>query len=507
VISTGIEALDDRLGALKPGQLYSFFGPAASGKSIVALHYLMEGLSRGERCVLITPAEPAMIDSRAIYMGRGGGTLMQHPQLRIVRVGERAPASGGESPREVLEEWLGTRSADTRPARIVFDGIEGLPAYARTPHALIHELKQLLERTGATAYALVQTTRGPSVDMHAHEPILSHSAGAFRLHVRGSGERRFEFITAPHGAFRTDTFPFSLRVGAGFTEEISLETPQASAAERRTVIVLDEIGALPEDVLESLRQSYQLEVLGSSTGALSRLSEGRYGALILTVDPFEETRAFDLVYALRREGSAAPIVCAAPSRGLRSTTRSRGLRAGADDFFVTDLPSAEMVERIQMAWVRGSHRRSGFSQIGQIMQPVGDDGSIRPMSRPEFMEAMSTLLAEQPPLFFCYLEFTVPFGRAATVWSSLRSRLRTGDGDLIGLISDRVFGCALDRITAEQTLRVMDRIRAAHPDLHAAEDVLVLASPVDAATIRRRLVLDSDPVEPVSQVSALEPAG
>jgi hypothetical protein len=45
------------------------------------------------------------------------------------------------------------------------------------------------------------------------------------------------------------------------------------------------------------------------------------------------------------------------------------------------------------------------------MQPaVDDDGLIRPMTRSEFTEAMSTLLAEQPPLFFCYLEFTVPFG-------------------------------------------------------------------------------------------------
>jgi hypothetical protein len=164
------------------------------------------------------------------------------------------------------------------------------------------------------------------------------------------------------------------------------------------------------------------------------------------------------------------------------------------------------VERIQLAWVRGSHRRSGFSQIGQIMQPVGSDGGIRPMTRSEFGEAMATLLAEQPPLFFCYLEFRVPFGTSSTVWTSLRSRLRTGDGDLIGMISDGVFGCALDRITAEQTLRVMQRIRAAHPDLQEASDVLVLASPVDAAAIRRRLEIDTPDGVSAPPASAL-PAG
>lgn len=505
MISTGIEALDDRLGALRPGQLYSFFGPAASGKSIIALHFLLEGLERGERCVLVTPAEPAMIESRAVYIGRGGGSLLQHPSMRIVQTDGDAAAHNGNV-RDTLEQWLGAGAQDARPTRVVFDGIESFPEYARTPHALMQELKHLLERTGATAYALIQTPRGSGLNVQGHDSILNHSAATFCLHVRESGERRFEFVATPSGAFRTDNFQFSLRVGAGFVEEVSLEMPQASPAERRRVIVLDEIGALPEDVLLSLRKSYDLEILTSSIGALGRLSEGRYGALVLTVDPFEETRAFDLVYALRREGNAAPIVCAAPSRGLRSTTRSRGLRAGADDFFVTDLPDSEMVERIQLAWVRGSHRRSGFSHIGQIMQPVGSDGSIRPMTCSEFTEAMSTLLAEQPPLFFCYLEFQVPFGTASTVWTSLRSRLRTGDGDLIGLISDRVFGCALDRITAEQTLRVMERIRAAHPDLKEAGEVVVLASPIDAAAIRRRLALDPQDGALSPHASAL-PAG
>ena len=231
----------------------------------------------------------------------------------------------------------------------------------------------------------------------------------------------------------------------------------------------------------------------SASGALGSLSAGRYGTLVITVDPFDEARTFDLIFALRREGNAAPIVCVAPSRGLRSTTRSKGLRIGADDFSVADLPPAELVERIHMAWMRGTHRRTGPSQIGQILQPLNGDGSMRPMTRTEFLQAMGTLVAEQPPLFFCYLEFSLQAGAASQVWPSLRGNVRIGDGYIVGALTERRFACALDRITPEQTQRVIERIRAAHPALGGLGDVLVIPSPGATDRIRERLAEWSAP--------------
>jgi len=492
VITTGTEALDHRLGHLRPGALYVFFGSATSGKSVLGLHFLMDGLARGEQCLLVTSDEPAMLESRAAYLGAGVGMLTQNPRLRVLHARDLESAVPTASPPRRLEHLLRTKSRDLPESRIVFDGIDSLPEYARRPQAFIDELTRLLERTGATAYALLRTPSDLDGDIHGNDPILSHSEGAFRLLVKGTGERRFQFLKAPPGALRADDFQFSLRIGAGFIEEIVLEQPQVTPLERQTVIVLDEIGALSEEVISSLRLNYQLELLRSPAGTLSRLSAGRYGTLVISVDPFDESRAFDLVFALRREGTAVPIVCAAPSRGLRSTTRSRGLRAGADDFFVTDMAASEVAERIQLAWQRGSHRRSGFSQAGQFMQPVRHDGSVRPMTRPEFLQAMSMLLAEKPLLYFCYLEFRVPPGSAELVWSALRSRLRTGDGDLIGQISDRHYACMLDRITVDQTRRVMARLRDAHQDLRAADEVVITMSPTDASLIRAHLGLPDE---------------
>jgi PleD family two-component response regulator len=266
-----------------------------------------------------------------------------------------------------------------------------------------------------------------------------------------------------------------------------MTAPDMSPADRKRVLVLDELGVIAPEVLSGLSDLYDVQELRSAAGALESLSAGRYGALVMTVDPFDDNRAFDLVFALRKEGNAAPIVFIAPSRDLRSTTRSRGLRVGGDDFFVADLPATEIVERIQLAWLRGSHRRTGLSQTGQIGQPLNGDGQPRPMTRPEFMQALRTLVEVQPPLFFCYVEFRVPLGSQDVVWPALRTRVRIGEGDIVGTLGEDHFACVLDRITPEQTTRVLDRIRAAHTSLHSLFDLVVIPSPIRVDDVRARL--------------------
>ncbi|HEX6309318.1 MAG TPA: RAD55 family ATPase [Longimicrobiales bacterium] len=490
--STGIEAVDGRLGGLEAGSTYAFFGPPAAGKSVLGLHFLISGLERGERCILVTREDDASIDSRAAYLGHGPGTLSEHPQFRIVRLPEPdARLAGRPGEGYGLVQWLGREIGRDPAARLVLDDVDSLADYSDTPRAQLQDLMRLAARTGATIYALVRTDRDATFDRTTYQPLLEHAAGVFRLQVDEQGERRFLCHVPPTRAFRTEPFVYTLRIGAGFTEEMSLGVTELSDEDRRRVVIIDEPGAIGSDVLTGLESLYDTVVLTTATGALGRLAGMRYGALVLAVDPFDETRAFDLVFALRKEGNASPIVLVAPSRGLRSTTRARGLRVGGDDFCVADMPASELVERIQMAWLRGSHRRRALSHVGQIIQPVNGNGA-RPMTRAEFLQAMDTLLAEQPALFFCYLEFTMREGDPDLVWPALRTRVRVGDGDIIGLLSDRTFACVLDRITPDQTWRVVERIRAAHPALASMSDVVVVASPMHADRVRRHLAERTD---------------
>jgi hypothetical protein len=487
MVSTGVESLDGRVGRLKAGGTYVFLGPPAAGKSLLALHFLLDGLARGERCVLLTRDEPAMVDSKGAYLGYGPRRISEHPDLRIVRLPDELPPTEPRSPGGPLGQWLPAAIGSPRPGRVVLDGLDTTADFAQAPEAVMADAAQALPRLGATSYVLLRAGEQYAGNAAAHDVLLAVATAAFRLDVSAAGERRFSFQVPPEGAYRTEPFPYSLRAGGGFTESIVAEPAELTPDERRRVMVLDEAGALAPEVLAGLESMFDLTLMTSAGGGLRALSAGRYGALVVGVDPFDEARAFDLIFALRREGNAAPIVCVAPSRGLRSTTRAKGLRMGADDFTVADLPPAELVERIHMAWVRGAHRRTGPGQTGQILQPLNGDGSMRPMTRPEFLQAMGTLVAEQPPLFFCYLEFALRSTAPAQVWPSLRGHVRIGDGDIIGILTDRRFGCALDRITAEQTQRVIERIRAAHPAFGEMYDVVIIPSPGETARIRDRL--------------------
>lgn len=494
MITTGVEALDGRLGSLVPGATYAFFGPTGSGKSILGLHFLINGLEHNEKCVLITRDEARTIDSDAAFVGYGPTALSAHPRLQVIRLPERLPTNTGASPEDVLVEWLGEQIGSELPKRLVLDNVESLVEYTHTPRALLHGVVRFIAHTGATAYVLAQTEREETFDRITYDPVVEHAAGTFVLRVSERGERTFFFHTPPRGTFRAEPLPYTLRTGGGFSEELRLTDSALDPADRKHVVVLDEIGALSAEVLARLGQLYQLEVLSNGAGVLSKLSPGRYGALIIAVDPFDEWRAFDLTFALRKEGNAAPIVFVAPSLGLRSGTRSRGLRTGGDDFFSSDLPSGEIIERIQMAWLRGGHRRSGLSHLGQIIQPVNGNGLARPMTEAEFLQNMTTLLREEPPLFFCYLEFTLRETVAELVWPALRTRVRIGDGDIIGMLSGQRYACVLDRITPDQTTRVLDRIRAGHPALNSMEEVVVLPSPMKSDAIRARLRLEATEV-------------
>ena len=490
MITTGVEALDGRLGSLVAGATYAFFGPTGSGKSIIGLHFLINGLERNEKCVLVTRDEARTTDSDAAFVGYGPTAFTAHPLLQVIRWPERLPTNTGAPPGEVLVEWLGEQIGSELPLRLVLDDVDSLVEYTHTPRALLQAVVHFIAQTGATSYVLAKTEREENFDRIMYDPVVEFAAGTFVLRVSERGERTFIFHSPPPGTFRAEPLAYTLRTGGGFSEELRLTDSALDPAERKRVVVLDEIGALSTDVLTRLGQLYQLEVMSNSAGALSKLSPGRYGALVIAVDPFDEWRAFDLTFALRKEGNAAPIVFVAPSLGLRSGTRSRGLRTGGDDFFSSDLPSGEIIERIQMSWLRGGHRRSGLSQLGQVIQPVNGNGLARAMTEAEFLQNMTTLLREEPPLFFCYLEFTLRESVAELVWPALRTRVRIGDGDIIGMLSGQRYACVLDRITPEQTTRVLDRIRAGHPALNSLDNVVVLPSPMKSEAIRTRLRLE-----------------
>jgi circadian clock protein KaiC len=137
-ISTGITGLDHLLqGGLTPNRMYLIEGRPGTGKTTLAIQFLLEGRDRGERCLYVALSETAD-ELKAVARSHGwamdGIELFQLPQQGTEAAQDQytlyhpAEVELGETVRALLEtvERL-------RPARIVLDSLSELKLLARDP--------------------------------------------------------------------------------------------------------------------------------------------------------------------------------------------------------------------------------------------------------------------------------------------------------------------------------------------------------------------------------------
>jgi circadian clock protein KaiC len=137
-VSTGITGLDQLLrGGLTPNRMYLVEGYPGTGKTTLALQFLLEGRARGEQTLYVTLSETET-ELNAIALSHGW-TL---DGIRIFPL----PVSEGISPEdqytlyhpaeiELGETVKGVLAVvdELRPARIVFDSLSELKLLARDP--------------------------------------------------------------------------------------------------------------------------------------------------------------------------------------------------------------------------------------------------------------------------------------------------------------------------------------------------------------------------------------
>ena len=217
VLSTGCAGLDDVLsGGLTKGRLYLLEGKPGTGKTTLALQFLLDGVARGETCLYVTLSESAdELRASAASHGWSLDGVEIHELVDELGLDPESEQSVlhpsevelGETVREVLE-----RVDAARPHRVVFDSLSELRLLAQNPlryRRQILALKQLFAARGCTVILLDDGT----TDVQLHS--IAHGVFLLEYNQRnfGAGRRRLLIVKMRGVKCRGGYHDFLLQTG------------------------------------------------------------------------------------------------------------------------------------------------------------------------------------------------------------------------------------------------------------------------------------------------------
>jgi circadian clock protein KaiC len=202
-IKTGVEGLDSVLnGGLTPNRLYLLEGAPGSGKTTLALQFLLEGLAHGESCLYVTLSETSE-ELRAVAVSHDWDL----GQLNLFELASANAVLGEGREQTLLHPWeielgetvkLITDEVErTKPKRVVFDSLSELRLLAQDPlryRRQVLGLKQFFSGRDATVILVDDLTGsgGERGDRQLHS--LCHGVITLeRLTLDfGAGRRRLQ---------------------------------------------------------------------------------------------------------------------------------------------------------------------------------------------------------------------------------------------------------------------------------------------------------------------------
>jgi circadian clock protein KaiC len=219
-ISSGVAGLDDVLaGGLTPHRLYLLEGTPGTGKTTLALQFLLNGVAKGEPALYITLSETAeelkavaathgwSLDGIAVFELLNETHLEPDSEQSILHPSE---IELGETVQRIMDQV-----ERQRPTRIAFDSLSEMRLLAQNPlryRRQILALKHFFATRACTVLLLDDRTSEPG-DLHLHS--IAHGVITLEQSVQNFGveRRRLRVVKMRGTKFRGGYHDFTLDTG------------------------------------------------------------------------------------------------------------------------------------------------------------------------------------------------------------------------------------------------------------------------------------------------------
>ena len=484
MVPTGITGLDQRLGGIQPGRYFLLTGTPGSGKTSACLHYLADGLQRGEPGVILTQENPEDLFAQAQFIGLDLEHAVAHDQLAVLqyRLDFSTNYARVGSPKVVAREFIDMLEG-IGAKRLVVDSILPFVQAGGMTHGAISALLQVMEELQPTSFFTVPGDLSDSFYARLYDPLVSNAAGILHFEIRDD-LRQISVRKIRHAPLSTEPLRFVIRAGVGIMEVNDMGAPVAEPTESRRVALADAGTSIDESLVAALAAaSYDTIRVDTASGA-DALAKDHFGVVLVAVDALDPAAPLQYVRQVRSAGVQTPIVLVAAGSGLRAGDRARGLRAGADDFLTTDVAPNELVERIEALRVRGP--RATVDRLRPetlLLQPRTSDGEAIPVDRDEIARAARLHQQHRTTPFFALVEMRATEGHQKALFDALVARLRLENGDLVAAGENGEIFLFLQEISRRHARELLERVFDSDPRIKPREQPQILHFPSDAERI------------------------